>query len=313
MAKRDYYEVLGVPRSASEADIRKAYRRLARQYHPDVNKDPDAAKMFSEATEAYDVLTDPEKRKVYDYLGHEGLAGGAQQAARPDARPGKGHARWSTGPRGGGFEEFFGGRGFDFGDMFGFGGQRAQQPMRGEDIEYQLTLDFLQAVHGVTTTIQVPRPTGKGDFRNETIKVKIPPGVDDGSRVRVRSKGSPGYRGGAAGDLYIVTRVQEHPVFRRQGLDVYVDLPVSVSEALLGGSVEVPSLDGPATVKVPAGTSSGTRLRLKGKGIRDAKSKAVGDEYAVVKIVVPRTLSPRGQELARQLAETDPYDPRRPT
>ncbi len=319
MAKRDYYSVLGVERSASEAEIKKAYRRLARQYHPDVSKETDAAEKFREATEAYDVLTDPQKRKLYDQFGHAGVqAGGPGEPAGPGgAGPyGGPRVRWSTGGPGQAvnIEDFlrgFGGGGdVDAEDLFGGFGRR-RGPRKGPDIEYQLTLDFLQAARGVTTSIQVQRPTGEGGFRPERIDVKIPPGVDDGSRVRVRGKGSPGAQGGPPGDLYIVTRVQEHPLFRRDGLDVYVDLPVTVAEAMLGARVEVPSLEGQAVVTVPAGTSSGTRLRLKGGGI--SRGSRQGDLYAVVKIVVPRKLSEKGQELVGELSRSDPYDPRKET
>lgn len=322
MAKRDYYEILGVPRSASEDEIKKAYRKLARQHHPDVSKDPQAERKFGEVTEAYDVLTDKEKRKVYDYFGHDGLkgsaAGGGPGGAgghRPGGqRSGGTRVHWRTGPGGaGGFEDIFGGRGggIDIEDLIGgFGGQVRRGPVRGDDIEYKLTLDFLQAARGVTTSIQVQRPSGDGQFKTETIDVKIPAGVDDGARVRVRGKGSPGLRGGPPGDLYIIVQLLEHPVFRRQGLDVYVDLPISIPEALLGGKVEVPSLDGQAVVTVPSGSSSGRRLRLKGKGIQAPGGKDRGDLYAVLKIVAPESLSDKGKQLARELAETDPYDPR---
>jgi curved DNA-binding protein len=324
MAKRDYYEILGVPRSASEDEIKRAYRKLARQHHPDVSKDPDAAKKFGEITEAYDVLTDKEKRKVYDYFGHEGLEGGAGAAGSAGGAPGgrgrpgpQVHWRRPGGGGGGGvsFEEIFGNGGpggVDLEDFLGGFGQRVRRgPVRGDDIEYNLTLDFLQAVRGVTTSIQVQRPAGDGTFKTEKIDVKIPAGVDDGARVRVRGKGSPGLRGGPPGDLYIIVRVLEHPMFRREGLDVYVDLPISVTEALLGGKVEAPSLEGQAVVTVPPGSSSGRRLRLKGKGVSAPGKSGKGDLYAVIKIVAPESLSERGRELARQLAESDPYNPRK--
>jgi curved DNA-binding protein len=192
----------------------------------------------------------------------------------------------------------------------GGGARRPRQPRRGQDVEYQLTLDFLQAVNGVTTTIQVPKPTDDGQFTAERIEVHIPPGVQDGSRIRLRAKGQPGSRGGPAGDLYIVARVLEHPYYRRMGNDIYIDLPITVTEALVGGKVEVPTLDGMTLLKVPPGATSGVRLRLKGKGVRTAQGER-GDEYAVVKIVAPKMLSEKGKELAAQLAQTDPYNPRK--
>jgi len=301
MAKRDYYEVLGVPRSASEAEIKKAYRRLAREHHPDVSKSEDAVERFSQIGEAYEVLSDPQKRQQYDYLGHVGAGGGGGQ-----------QVRWNAGGAGfRGFEDFIG---FSVEDLFGGarGGRRRGRDVaaRGEDLEYSLSLDFLQAVNGVTTTIQVQRPSGGGAFTTETIDVKIPPGVDDGSRIRVRGKGGPGIGRGKPGDLYIVTRVLDHPYFRRVGWDVYIDLPITVGEAMLGAKIEIPTLDGPAVLSVPAGTSSGTRLRMKSKGIKNPKTQTRGDHYAVVKIVVPTELSDAGRECLRQLDSTDAYAPR---
>lgn len=313
MAKRDYYDILGVPRSATNEDIKRAYRRLARKYHPDVNKAADAAERFSEVHEAYDVLTDKDKRQKYDYLGHAGLRepGGPP----PGGRAGGQRVRWSTGPEG--FEEFFqgggGGGAVDIEDLLGAmgmgAGRRPRQPRRGQDIEYQLTLDFLQAVNGVTTTLEVPKPSANGQFATERIEVRIPPGVQEGSRIRLRGKGGPGTRGGPAGDLYIVLRVLEHPYYRRVGNDIYIDLPITVTEALLGGKVEVPTLDGMTILTVPAGATSGVRLRLKGKGVATGQGR--GDEYAVVKIIAPKSLSEKGKELAKQLGQTDPYNPRK--
>jgi len=304
MAKRDYYDVLGVKRSATDAEIKKAYRRLAREHHPDVSESADAAKKFAEISEAYEVLSDPQKRQQYDYFGSAGpaAAGG----------PGGPRVQWETGGADfRGFEDFVG---FNIEDLFsgmtGRGRVGRRRSARGEDLEYSLSLDFLQAAAGVTTTIQVQRPTGKGGFKTETIDVKIPPGVSDGSRIRVRGKGGPGVGRGPAGDLYIVTRVLEHRYFRRVGWDVYIDLPVTVGEAMLGAKVEIPTLDGPAVLRIPAGTSSGTRLRLKDKGVLNPKTSKRGDHYAVVKIVVPGGLTDEGRESIKRLAETDPYDPR---
>ena len=308
MAGRDLYEILGVSRSASQAEIKKAYRNLAHEYHPDVNKAPDAAERFAEVHEAYHVLSDKEKRQTYDYFGRDGLKG--------SAGPGGRRAQWSAGGAGGiNLEDIFanvgGGRvgAEDFFARFA-GGRGRRRPRKGEDIEYPLTLDFLQAINGVTTTIQLKRPSGKGGFATERIDVKIPPGVSDGSRVRVRGKGQASPTGGPTGNLYIVTNVLPHPYFHRIGWDIYVDLPVTVAEAMLGAKVEIPALDGRTVLTVPEGTSSGTRLRLKGKGIRHPKTKKCGDQYAVVKITVPRKPSDQAKRLAEQLPEADPYDPR---
>jgi len=313
MTQRDYYDVLGVKRSASPAQIKSAYRRLARQHHPDVN--PDGVEKFKEATAAYEVLSDAEKRRAYDQYGAAGPVGAA--GGRPG--PGRVHT-WSSA----GGDPFAGGMGVDFEDLFTAspfagmsldelmaalsgagrrgraGGRRPPQP-RGTDAE---TLDFMQAVQGCTTTFQRRRPDGSA----EQITVKIPPGVRTGSKVRVAGKGN--VAPGGAGDLYLVTEVREHPVFRRNGSDLSVDLPVSVTEAALGAKVTVPTIDGPMVVKVPPGASGGTRLRLRGKGVADPKTGARGDQYAVVKIVLPKKLSKAGRELLARLAETDPFDPR---
>lgn len=306
MAKRDYYEVLAVPRSATAEQIKAAYRRLARKYHPDVNKAADAAERFAEVHEAYDVLSDKQKRQKYDYFGHagpRGQAGPGEQGAGP-------RVHWTTTGGPVDFEEAF--QGVDLEDLLGgFTGRRAHRPRRGQDIEYQLTLDFLQAVNGVTTTVQVPKPSENGQFATERIEVRIPQGVDDGSRIRLRGKGRPGMAGGPPGDLYILVRVLEHPYFRRVGLDIYIDLPISVTEALLGAKVDVPTLDGMTLLTVPAGASSGVRLRLKGKGVRKGETGQRGDGYAVVKIVALKSLSEKGKILARQLAESDPCNPRK--
>ena len=305
MAKRDYYEILGISRTASEAEIKRAYRRLAREYHPDVNEAPDAAAKFSQVGEAYEVLGDKEKRKMYDYMGHAGVGAGGP------AGPG-GRQQWSA--QGVDFASIFGKMGgVGVEDIFGGGaqrGRRLRRRRRGEDLEYALSLDFLQAVGGVTTSIDVQRPTESGDFTSERIEVKIPAGVDDGSRVRVRDKGGPGIGGGPAGDLFIVVQVHAHPYFVRDGLDVYVDLPISVTEALLGAKIEIPTLDGPATLAVPAGTSSGMKLRLKGKGVANPRTSKRGNHYAVVKIVAPKSISPAGRKLAEQLAESESFNPR---
>ena len=321
MAQRDYYEILGVSRSASADQIKAAYRRLARKYHPDVNKAPDAAEKFKEATAAYEVLSDPKKRKMYDRFGHAGV--GAEPAAGGPGRPGGPRVyTWSS--RGGSAP--FGGGGFSFDDLFDaspFSGMSLEELLaslggysrRGRSSRgrasssaapaaatYPITLEFLQAVRGCTTRLELRRPDGS----SETIEVKIPPGVRDGSKVRVRPKGAAA----SVGELFIVTHVRDHPYFRREGNDVYVEVPVSVAEAALGAKVRIPTIDGPATVKIPPGASSGTRLRLRGRGIADPKTGRRGDQYAVVRIVLPENISKRGRRLLEEFAKTDPYDPR---
>jgi len=314
--RRDYYEVLGVRRGAREDEIKSAYRKLARKYHPDVNKAPDAAERFREATEAYEVLSDPKKRKLYDQFGHAGP---------PRRGPGGAGAHaWSStgagpsvsfedilqgfGPVGSGF------MGMSLDELLealrgGGAPGRARRPgaraTRGADMEYPLTLDFLQAVHGTTASLRLTMPDGSGE---ERIDVKIPPGVRDGARVRVRGKGGQGPAG--RGDLYILTQVRPHPYFRREGDDIYVDVPVGIVEATLGAKIEVPTLDGMTTVTVPPGTRSAQRLRLRGKGAPLAGGKGRGDQYLVIRIVPPKEVSQRGAELLSEFQKTDPHDPR---
>jgi DnaJ-class molecular chaperone len=308
MAKRDYYEILGLRRGAAEADIKSAYRKMARKYHPDVNKAPDAAENFKEATEAYEVLSDPTKRGMYDQWGHAG----------PGARPGPSGRtyRWtSTEAPGFNFEDVFGGftSGFmgmsleeilaQLGGAGPRGGRRGPAPA-GADLEYNLTLDFLAAIGGTTATVHVRRADGT----TEKIGVKIPPGVRDGSKVRVRGKGHEGP--GGRGDLYIIISVRPHPYFRREGDDIYLDVPISVAEAALGGAVDVPTTNGMMTIKVPPGSASSRKLRLRGKGAPSPDGKTRGDQYVVLRIVPPGKVSPRGAELLRQFDETEKFDPR---
>ena len=307
MANRDYYEILGVKRNAGKAEIKSAYRKMARKYHPDVNKARDAADRFKEATEAYEVLSDPQKRKTYDQFGHAG----------PRAAPGGRTYTWtSTGAPDFDFEDIFGGFTSGFMGMSldeilqqlgrapsGRAGRRGP-PARGADIEYTLALDFVSALRGATATVHIRSPNGK----TEEISVKIPAGVRDGSKVRVRGKGHEG--GAGRGNLYIITSVSPHPYFRREGDDIYVDVPISLTEAALGGSVGVPTTDGMMSIKIPPGSASSRKLRLRGKGAPSADGKTRGDQYVVLKIVPPDKVSPRAAELLRQFDEADKFDPR---
>lgn len=318
MAQRDYYEVLGISKTASQDEIKAAYRRLARKFHPDVNKAKDAVEKFKEATAAYDVLSDPNKRKMYDQFGFAG-PGGFGGAGGPGAgRPGGGAQTWAYGPGGqgqGGFEDMFSNSPFSgmsleelLGSLGGYS-RRSTRRGRGEPApapemapaQTEVTLDFLQAVKGTTMPLQLTLPTGQA----ERIDVKIPPGVRDGSRIRVRGKS------GSFGDLFIVTRVREHPYFRREDHDIYLDVPVSLREAALGGEVTLPTIDGSATLRIPAGSSSGMKLRMRGRGAMDPKTLTRGDQYVVLKIVLPKTISDEGKKLIEQLDKTDPCDPRK--
>ncbi len=314
MAKRDYYDILGVSRGASEEEIKKAYRRLVRKYHPDVSKEKDAVEKFKEIQEAYQVLSDPKKRAAYDQFGHAGVGMGT------GASPG---GRWSYGPGGASYTwtstDRPGGTGFDIGDIFdeifevfGRGGRRrtrvedfTRAPVAGKDIEHHITLAFEQAVWGTRLPIQIRRPNGEV----ETIEVKIPAGVDEGSRVRVKGKGEMGMFGGPPGDLYIVTHIKPHPYFKREGKDIYLDVPINLTEAILGAKITIPTIDGPTVVRVPAGTSSGQKLRLKGKGVPDPKTGERGDQYAVIKVVVPQNIPEELKECVKKL-ETYTKNPR---
>ena len=331
MAKRDYYEVLGVSKGASADEIKRAHRKLARQYHPDMNKNnASATEKFKQVQEAYDVLSDAEKRKLYDQFGHAGVEGGAAagaagghdpfEAFRRGAGRDNGRRTWRQGPVtvedfdpsefGAGnfgdiFEQLFGGRGGPgVGGMGGgrAGRARAPEPQRGADVEHAVTLTFAQAARGTTLPLQINR-----DGKLETIEVKIPPGVKDGSRVRIRGRGQQS-TSGEAGDLYIVTQVHPHPYYRREGIDILLDVPISVYEALLGTKVEVPTLDGPVTLTIPPGTSSGAKLRIKGRGIERGDEK--GDQFVVIKVIVPKNLDDEAMELVRKLQAKAPADAR---
>jgi curved DNA-binding protein len=301
VASETYYDVLGVPRDASAEDIRRAYRALARQYHPDVNKEPGAADRFKEISEAYQVLRDPEKRARYDRFG-----------ARGD-RPGPGGD--------GGFAGFDGGEDFegvsfdvgggDFSDLFdqlfSRRGARRGSPfdgfsMRGGDVEAVLDLALTEAAAGGRRWLSID---------GRSVEVDIPRGVRDGQLIRVPGQGAPGSGGGPPGDLILRIRIRPHPNFRVEGGDLYTDLPVAPWEAALGAEVPVPTLDGTARVKVPAGSSCGRRLRLRGEGLPGNAQAPPGDLYAVVTIQLPKRLTKRERELFQQLADHSKFDPRK--
>jgi len=324
MAKRDYYDVLGVKRDASDAEIKSAYRKLAKRYHPDRNKDDTSAESkFKETQEAYDVLGDAEKRRQYDQFGQVGAGVGGP--GHWETGPGGVHFYTQSSPRGGfefdlnDLEEVLGGGGMGgiferFSRQRGAGPRsrprRRSGPDRGENVEHEVNLSFEQAIHGTTLEIDLPRAKSSGRSRGETIHVRIPAGVEPGQRVRVRGKGRPGRRGGPAGDLYIVCRIRPHPYFKRIGSDVFLDVPITVTEACLGTRVEMPTIDGATVVTIPPGTASGTKLRLKGKGVMDAKSQQRGDHYAVVRIVPPPALDEGQNKLLRELEAGLNFDPR---
>jgi len=287
---RDYYELLGVARDAEAEEIRRAYRKLARRYHPDVNKEQGAEERFKEISEAYDVLSDPDKRARYDRLGANW-----RQAPPPGADDfgGFGDVRVEFGE--GDFEDlfssFFGGR----------TGRRSGFAARGADHEAVLELSLEEAARGGQRTVQL------GDGRS--YEVNVPAGVRDGQRIRLAGEGGQGAAGGPSGDLFLRVHLRPHPRFRLDGRDLHVTVPVTPWEAALGAVVEVPTLEGTAKVKVPAGSSSGRRLRLRGQGFPGPRG-GHGDLYATVQVMVPRQLSDRERELYEQLAAASDFDPR---
>ena len=351
--KRDYYEVLGVPRSASDDDLKKAYRRLAIQLHPDRNPgNKQAEERFKEVNEAYQVLSDPERRAQYDRFGHSAFQGPQGQ-----------------GPFGGfdfsqGFEEVFSDI---FGDFFGTGRGRARsRSRRGDDLRYDLEVEFEEAARGTEKVVRFQRLTlceacngtrarggstgarqcpncrgtgqvrtqqgffsisttcnqcrGEGTIisdpcpkcqgqgrlrRQESLSVRIPPGVDNGSRLKLRGEGEAGYGGGTPGDLYVIIHVKEHSLFVRQENHIVIEVPISFPQAALGCEIEVPTLEGKVNLKIPSGTQSGKVLRLKGKGIIDLHGYGRGDQLIRVVVETPRSLTSRQRELLEEFAKLD--------
>jgi curved DNA-binding protein len=324
VARRDLYEVLGVPREADADAIKKAYRKLARQLHPDVNPgDPAAEERFKEVSEAYAVLSDPEKKRNYDEFGDVSLEGGFDPEAARRAKEAFG-ARFGGGTGAGagpeGFEAFFGGGGEEMhfgGDLddllsrlTGRGRGRPRGPRRGADLEAELSLDLREAALGSEQRLTLTRPTASGP-RTETVTVKVPRGMVDGARIRIPGKGAEGLEGGPPGDLHATIRVRPDRVFRADGRDLHLDVPVTFAEATLGAEIEVPTLEGRATLTLPPGTDGGQRLRLRGKGIPGAGSKGDGDLYVTIRIAVPRDLDAEGRAKVEAVADLGPTDPRK--
>jgi curved DNA-binding protein len=317
VARRDFYETLGVSREATKEEIQASYRKLARQWHPDVNKAPEAEERFKEISEAYDTLSDPETRRRYDAFGEDFRRVpddvDPETYARARAAAGAGRGRAGAGRAGagrtGGFGGFTGGEdiGIDLEDLLGgmgFGVGGGVRSVRGPDQEAVLELDIEEAYRGGSRRITLPGPEGE-----RTYTVRIPPGVTDGQRIRLGGQGARGRGGGSAGDLYLIVRLRPHPRYRVEGLDISIDLPVAPWEAALGATVPVPTPDGEVKVKVPAGSSSGRRLRLRGKGMPNPRGRP-GDAYAEVRVVVPSRPSKRERELLEELARASTFDPR---
>ena len=304
---KDYYKTLGVNKGATPAEIKRAYRALARKYHPDVSKAPDAAKRFKEVNEANEVLSDREKRKRYDELGPD-WARYAKQGPG-GAGNGRGGFQWVyTGQPGGG-DPFGQAAGFSdffrtlFGDQataetpFGNGRARARRASAGADTEAEVEVTLLEAFKGGERMLELRRDDGT----TRSLTVKIPAGVRDGQRIRLKGLGSAGPGGGTSGDLYLRVRVRPHPFFERDGDDLRADLPVALDEALLGAEVPVPTLKGRVTLRIPPETQNGRTIRLAGQGLPRADG-GHGDLYATVKVVLPQKLSDRERELVRELA-----------
>ncbi|MBL5778027.1 molecular chaperone DnaJ [Bacillus sporothermodurans] len=358
MSKRDYYEVLGLDKNASKEEIKKAYRKLSKKYHPDINKEADAADKFKEVKEAYEVLSDDQKRDQYDRFGL--------------TDPNQGFGGF------GGDGDFGGFGGFEdiFSTFFGGGSSRRRDPnapRQGADLQYTMTLTFKEAVFGKETEIEIPREEtcdtchgsgakpgtqpetcshchGSGQINTEQntpfgkivnrrvchycngtgkmiknkcktcggtgkvkkrrrINVKIPAGVDDGQQLRVSGQGEPGVNGGPAGDLYVVFHVREHEFFERDGDDIYCEIPITFAQAALGDEIEVPTLHGKVKLKVPAGTQTGTKFRLRGKGVPNVRGYGTGDQHIHVKVITPTKLTDKQKQLLREFSETEGSTP----
>jgi DnaJ-class molecular chaperone len=299
------YSILGVDRSADADALRTAYRQLARENHPDLRPDDsEAEERFKRASQAYAVLSDAEKRALYDEFGDVSLQAGfdaekarqAQDVFAASAAPGDGFSASFT------FEDLLGG-------LFGREGGLRRVPRPGPDLRADVSLDFVDAARGGEHGIQIARPTASGELKQERLTVRIPPGVRDGGRIRLAGKGgeSPD---GPPGDLWLDVRVRPHPVFRREGRDLQLELPVSVREAALGAQVPVPTLEGRATVSVPAGSQGGARLRLRGKGVPASGSRPPGDLIATLRIRIPRELDDAARAALDTLASCETEDPR---
>lgn len=354
--KRDYYDVLGVSKEANEQDIKKAYRKLAKQYHPDVSQESNAEEKFKEVQEAYDVLNDPQKKAAYDQFGHAGVNNNG------------------FGGAGGGFSDFgnFGGFEDIFSSFFGGGARQSRnpnRPMKGHDLRKTMIISFEEAAFGAEKTIQInveeecttcggtgahskkdievcsrchgsgvvtveqqtllgrmqtqracPTCGGSGKIiknkcsvchgsgrvtKLKKIKIDVPAGIDDGQQIRLSGKGEAGANGGPNGDLYILFRVKEHKIFHRNGTDIIMEMPITFSQAALGAQIEVPTLHGKVKLKVPAGTQSETKFRLRDKGVPSIRSGKKGDQHVIVKVVTPTNLSKEQTDLFNKLANTD--------
>ena len=295
---KDYYKVLGVGSDADEATIKTAYRKLARKYHPDVNKDAGAEEKFKEIAEAYHVLKDSERRAEFDDMKkYGGRAGGFQGNQRSQG--------FNQG--GGGFDGDFS----DFFSSFGGGqgfGQRQPRPTRGQDVEINLTVNLEETLEVNERAVAYNLPSSDGEGIKKNLKVKIPQGVVDGEKIRLGGQGHPGRNGGRAGDLYLHIHVAKHSLFDVNGQDIELIMPITPWEAALGAKITVPTLTGKISLTVPANTSSGKKFRIKGKGLKT--KAATGDFIVIVKIAMPEKMSPESEALWQQLSANENFDPR---
>ena len=297
----DLYATLGVGRDASPEDIKRAYRKLAKEMHPDLNPDkPEVGERFKQVTAAYDILSDPERRGRYDRGEIDASGQERPQYHYRDFAEDPAAGRYYTREGFGNEDELhdfveglFGGRGRG-------GGSRMRA--RGADVSYTLPIDFLEAVKGAKKRVTM------ADGR--TIDLTIPPGVHDRQTLRLKGQGMPGFEGGPAGDAYVELHVQPHPYFERKDHNIHMDLPVSLPEAVLGGRIEVPTIDGPVTMTVPKGSNTGTTLRLRGRGVVDQRSGQRGDQYVRLQVALPKTADAELEEAVRRWAANHPYDPR---
>lgn len=303
MNGKDYYKILGVPRNASAEEIKRAYRRLARKYHPDINKSSEAEQKFKEIQEAYEVLGDPEKKRIYDRMGQSAFSGRSF---------GQDFSNW---------EEFFrraqDGR-FEFHGPFNFTGsggstswgassifdeiineflsgvrsRTAYEPVKGRDVQYSMEISFEEATLGCEKKIHL---------NGKTITFKIPAGIKDGQKIRLEGEGEPGRYGGKPGDLYILVKVRQHPLFKRDGDDIYLNIDISFAEAVLGTKIRVPTIDGDAIMTIPPGTQGGQKFRLRGRGAPRLKGRGRGDQYVIVNIRVPRMVDAETRKLIEEL------------
>lgn len=297
MSKKDYYAVLGVGRGATAEEIKKAYRKLARQYHPDVNPgDKNAEEKFKQISEAFDVLSDEKKRGIYDRYGY--YSDQLPNEAATGAGAGFDFSRFESANFQDVFSEIFS-------NLRGRASNVYTQASRGADLEQPIEISFDEAMRGLTVNLDIERNGG------EKLAVKIPPGVDTGSRIRVAGKGQPGAFGGAAGDLYIVTKVGAHPHFKRKGDNIYSTIPITVPEAALGAKIEVQTIDGKARLRIPPGTQSGQQFRLRERGVPSLRGGGKrGDQYVEVKIVLPKVISEETKELLQEYARKNAENPR---